>query len=445
LDAEVMRSLPQSIEAEQSVIGSMIIDKGAIAKVLEGLEEEDFYRDGHKIIYRTILEMFRNDIAIDLLTLLEYLKSTDMLERAGGVSYITELSSSVPTTANLSAYIKIVSDKSTLRKLIKSSTTIIEESYNNQSNVEDVVDSAEKKIFNIAEKRTSKDFEPLSDVLERGFAQIEMLFNNKGTVTGVPTGFTDLDAKTSGFQSGDMVLIAARPSMGKTTFALNIVEHAALRENKSVVVFSLEMSKEQLAYKLLCSEANVDMLKLRTGALEDKDWENIAMAAGPLSKAKIYIDDTAGVTVMEMRSKCRRLKIEYGIDLIVIDYLQLMSGGAGSDNRQQEVSEISRSIKALAKEMECPVIALSQLSRAPEQRADHRPMLSDLRESGSIEQDADIVMFLYRDEYYNKETEDKNIGECIMAKQRNGPVGTVRLAWLGQFSKFGNLDVIHRE
>jgi replicative DNA helicase len=440
-----MRSLPQSIEAEQSVLGSMIIDKNAIAKVLESLEEEDFYRDGHKIIYRSILDMFRSDIAIDLLTLLEYLKSTDMLERAGGVTYITELSASVPTTANLSAYIKIVSDKSTLRKLIKSSTTIIEESYNNQSNVEDVVDSAEKKIFNIAEKRTSKDFEPLSDVLERGFAQIEKLFNEKGTVTGVASGFTDLDAKTSGFQSGDMVLIAARPSMGKTTFALNIVEYAALKENKSVVVFSLEMSKEQLAYKLLCSEANVDMLRLRTGALEDKDWENIAMAAGPLSKAKIYIDDTAGVTVMEMRSKCRRLKIEYGIDLIVIDYLQLMSGGTGTDNRQQEVSEISRSIKALAKEMECPVIALSQLSRAPEQRADHRPMLSDLRESGSIEQDADVVMFLYRDEYYDKETEDKNMAECIMAKQRNGPVGTVKLAWLGQFSKFGNLDVIHRE
>ena len=440
-----MRSLPQSIEAEQSVIGSMIIDKSAIARVLEGLEEEDFYRDGHKIIYKTILEMFRNDIAIDLLTLLEYLKSTDMLERAGGVTYITELSSSVPTTANLSAYIKIVSDKSTLRKLIKASTAIIEESYNNQSQVENVVDVAEKKIFNIAEKRTTKDFEPLSDVLERGFAQIERLFNNKDELTGVGSGFTDLDSKTSGFQSGDMILIAARPSMGKTTFALNIAEHAALREHKSVVIFSLEMSKEQLAYKLLCSEANVDMLKLRTGTLEDKDWENIAMAAGPLSKAKVYIDDTAGVTVMEMRSKCRRLKIEYGIDLIVIDYLQLMSGGAGSDNRQQEVSEISRSIKALAKEMECPVIALAQLSRAPEQRADHRPMLSDLRESGSIEQDADIVMFLYRDEYYNKETEDKNIGECIIAKQRNGPVGTARLAWLGQYSKFGNLDVIHRD
>ncbi|MBW6411793.1 replicative DNA helicase [Clostridium sp. YB-6] len=445
MENQIMRSLPQSIEAEQSVIGSMIIDKTAIAKTLEHLEEEDFYRDGHKIIFRAILDMFKKDIAIDLVTLLEHLKSIDMLERAGGVTYISEISSSVPTTANLTSYIKIVEEKSILRKLIKASTSIIEESYNKQGEVEDVLDIAEKKIFDIAEKKTSKDFEPLSDVLERGFLEIERLFNNRGEITGVGSGFSDLDAKTSGFQKGDMVLIAARPSMGKTTFALNIAEHAALREGKSVVIFSLEMSKEQLAYKLLCSEANVDMLRLRTGELDDKDWENIAKATGPLSKAKVYIDDTAGVSVMEMRSKCRRLKMEYGIDLIVIDYLQLMSGSSGSDNRQQEVSEISRSIKALAKEMECPVIALSQLSRAPEQRADHRPMLSDLRESGSIEQDADVVMFLYRDEYYNKETEDRNMAECIIAKQRNGPVGTAKLAWLGQYSKFGNLDVIHKE
>ncbi|MDR5588343.1 MULTISPECIES: replicative DNA helicase [Clostridium] len=445
MESQVMRTLPQSIEAEQSVIGSMIIDKSAIAKVLESLEEEDFYRDGHKVIFRAILDMFRKDMGVDLITLLENLKSTEMLERAGGVTYITEISASVPTTANLSSYIKIVEEKSVLRKLIKASTSIIESSYNNQGEVENVLDGAEKRIFDIAEKKTSKDFEPLSDVLERGFLEIERLFNNRGEITGVGSGFADLDSKTSGFQKGDMILIAARPSMGKTTFALNIAEHAALREGKSVVVFSLEMSKEQLAYKLLCSEANVDMLRLRTGELDDKDWENIARATGPLSKAKVYIDDTAGVSVMEMRSKCRRLKMEYGIDLIVIDYLQLMSGSTSSDNRQQEVSEISRSIKALAKEMECPVIALSQLSRAPEQRADHRPMLSDLRESGSIEQDADIVMFLYRDEYYDKETEDKNIAECIIAKQRNGPVGTAKLAWLGQFSKFGNLDVIHKE
>ena len=439
-----MRSLPQSIEAEQSIIGSMIIDKGAIVKVAEKLKEEDFYRDGHKVIYKAIFEMFKNDMAVDLVTLLEYLKSTDMLEKAGGVAYITELSSSVLTTANLSSYIDIVEQKSILRKLIKASTKIIEDSYNKQTEVQNVLDSAEKKIFDISEKRSNNDFEPLKDVLERGFVEIERLYNNKGEITGVGSGITDLDAKTSGFQKGDMVLIAARPSMGKTTFALNIAEHAALREGKSVVIFSLEMSKEQLAYKLLCSEANVDMLKLRTGTLEDKDWENIARATGPLSKAKIYIDDTAGVTVMEMRSKCRRIKMEYGIDMILIDYLQLMSGSS-SESRQQEVSEISRSIKALAKEMECPVIALSQLSRAPEQRADHRPMLSDLRESGSIEQDADIVMFLYRDEYYNKETEDKNVAECILAKQRNGPVGTVKMAFIGALSKFGNLDVVQYE
>ena len=439
-----MRSLPQSIEAEQSVIGSMIIDKNAIVEALEKLQEEDFYRDGHKVLFRAISEMFKDDMAVDLITLLEYLKSNDKLDKAGGVTYVTEISSSVLTIANLSAYIKIVKEKATLRRLIKASTSIIEDSYNKQGDVESVLEGAEKRIFDIAEKKSSSDFEALNTVLERGFLQIEKLFNNKGEITGVSSGIIDLDAKTSGFQKGDMVLIAARPSMGKTTFALNIAEHAALREGKSVVIFSLEMSKEQLAYKLLCSEANVDMLKLRTGALEDKDWENIARATGPLSRAKIFIDDTAGMSVMEMKSKCRRLKIEHGIDLILIDYLQLMSGSA-SESRQQEVSEISRSIKALAKEMECPVIALSQLSRAPEQRADHRPMLSDLRESGSIEQDADLVMFLYRDEYYNKETEDTNVAECIIAKQRNGPVGTVKMAWLCQFSKFCNLDITRND
>ena len=440
-----MRSLPQSLEAEQSVIGAMIIDKSAIAKALEKLNEEDFYRDGHKVIFKAIREMFSKDMAVDLVTLLEYLKSTDMLEKSGGVTYISEVSSNVITTANLEAYIKIVEEKSTLRKLIKSATSIIEESYNKQDKVEEVLDLAQKKIFDLAEKLGSNDYEPLANVLERGFLEIERLFNNKGSITGVGSGIRDLDAKTSGFQKGDMVLIAARPSMGKTTFSLNIAEHAALREGKSVVIFSLEMSKEQLAYKLLCSEANVDMLKLRTGNLDDDDWERIARATGPLSKARIYIDDTAGLSVMEMRSKCRKIKMEHGIDMILIDYLQLMSGSSGSESRQQEVSEISRSIKALAKEMECPVIALSQLSRAPEQRADHRPMLSDLRESGSIEQDADVVMFLYRDEYYNKETEDKNIGECIIAKQRNGPVGTVKMAWIGAHSKFANLELVYKE
>ena len=321
-----IKSSPQSIEAEKSVLGSMMIDKNVIAQAVEILSAEDFYRDAHKYIFKSIVEMYQRDEPIDEITLLEHLKSTDRLEKSGGISYITEIGSSVLTTANVKSYIKIVEDKATLRKLIDSSTKIIESCYNNQDDVEKVIDVAEQKIFDLAEKKSSSDFEPLSDILERGFEQIETLFNNKGEVTGVGSGFKDLDDLTSGFQKGDMILIAARPSMGKTTFALNIAEHAALREGKSVVIFSLEMSKEQLAYKLLCSEANVDMLKLRTGNLEDKDWENIARASGPLSSAKIYIDDTAGVSIMEMRSKCRRLKIEYGIDLILIDYLQLMSG-----------------------------------------------------------------------------------------------------------------------
>ncbi|SUY48525.1 replicative DNA helicase [Clostridium putrefaciens] len=444
MEGPIMKSLPQNTEAEQSVLGSMIIDKTSIAQAVEVLRSEDFYRDAHKVIFQAILELYQKDAPVDMITLIEHLRSIEKLENSGGITYIAQISNSVPSTANLQSYIKIVEDKSMLRKLIRSSTEIIENSYNKQDNVEEVLDFAEKKIFDIAEKRTTSDFESISSVLERGFLEIERLFNNKGDITGVPTGFPELDSKTSGFQSGDMVLVAARPSMGKTTFALNIAQYASLRANKSVVIFSLEMSKEQLGYKLLCAEANVDMLKLRTGNLEDQDWENIARASGPLAASKIYIDDTPGITVMEMRSKCRRIKIEHGIDMIVIDYLQLMAG-SGSESRQQEVSEISRSIKALAKEMKCPIIALSQLSRAPEQRADHRPMLSDLRESGSIEQDADIVMFLYRDEYYNKETEEKNIAECIISKQRNGPVGTVKLAWLGQYSKFGRLDIIHQE
>ncbi|MBX4267022.1 replicative DNA helicase [Clostridium estertheticum] len=439
-----LRSLPYNLEAEQSVIGSMLIDKTAISRVVEVLKGDDFYRDSHKVIFNAIYELYQKDTPIDMITLLEHLRSAEKLEASGGITYISEISNSIPSTANLSSYIKIVEDKSTLRKLIKSSTEIIENCYNKQDDVEAVMDLAEQKVFNISQKKNAGDFEPMNTVLERGFLEIERIFNNKGETTGISSGFPELDDKTAGFQKGDMILIAARPSMGKTTFALNLAEYAALRQGKSVAVFSLEMSKEQLSYKLLCSEANVDMSKLRHGDLEDRDWENIAKASGPLAAAKIFIDDTAGTSVMDMRSKCRKLKMEHGIDMIVIDYLQLMTG-SNTESRQQEVSEISRSIKALAKEMQCPVIALSQLSRAPEQRTDHRPMLSDLRESGSIEQDADLVMFLYRDEYYNEETEDKNVAELIIAKQRNGPIGTVKLAWIGQFSKFARLDVIHRD
>ncbi|MCY6372248.1 replicative DNA helicase [Clostridium ganghwense] len=439
-----LRSLPHNLQAEQTVLGCMLKDKTSIAQAAEPLNGDAFYREGHKIIFDAILELFRKDIPVDMITLIEHLKATEKLQAVGGITYITELSNSVESTINLNSYIKIVEQKAILRRLIKASADIMEESYTKQDDVESVLDAAEKRIFDIAQKRETNDFEAISTVLERGFEQIEKIFNNKGETTGIATGFPELDAKTSGLQAGDMVLIAARPSMGKTTFAINIGQYAALREGKSVVVFSLEMSKEQLAYRMLCAEANIDMLRLRTGELDENDWERIAKAAGPIANSKIYIDDTAGVSVMEMRSKCRRIKIEHGIDLIIIDYLQLMSG-SNSESRQQEVSEISRSIKAIAKEMQCPVIALSQLSRAPEQRADHRPMLSDLRESGSIEQDADIVMFLYRDEYYDKESEDKNVAECIIAKQRNGPTGTVKLAFLGQYSKFARLDVIHQE
>ncbi|NLB21172.1 MAG: replicative DNA helicase, partial [Clostridium sp.] len=382
-----LRIMPNNQEAEQSVIGSMILDKNAIASVLEKLQKDDFHRDGHQIIFQSVLDLFTRDVPIDLVTLADHLKSMDKLDYVGGVSYLTELASSVPTTLNLMSYVKIVSDKAMLRRLIRASTEIMDDSYSKQDEVDSVVEDAEKRIFNIAEKRNTGGFEPISTILERGFVEIERIFNNKGTTTGISTQFPELDKMTSGFQKGDMVLIAARPSMGKTTFALNLAEHAALREGKSVAIFSLEMSMDQLAYKFLCSEANVELTKLRNGDLDDKDWENIARASGPLSQAKIFIDDTAGISVTEMRSKCRRLKLEHGIDMILIDYLQLMSGKG--ESRQQEVSEISRSIKGLAKEMQCPVVALSQLSRAPEQRADHRPMLSDLRESGSIEQDAD--------------------------------------------------------
>ena len=437
---ETVRVLPQNIDAEMSVLGAMMDDKAVIAEAGEELSAEDFYKEAHKIIFSAIMELFMKDIPVDEITLIENLRSAGKLEAVGGISYIASLTSMLATTMNVDSYIKIVKDKAVLRRLIRSANEIIEESYTKQNEVDEVMDRAEKKIFDISENKVKSDFERVSSVLSRSIEQLEQVFNNKSDVTGVETPFIDLNAKTSGFQKGDMVLIAARPSMGKTTFALNFAQHAALRCGKSVVIFSLEMSKEQLVQKLLCAEANISMVSFRNGDLKDSDWDNIVRSAGPLGASKIFIDDTPGVTVMEMRSKCRRIKLEHGIDMILIDYLQLMSG-SGSESRQQEVSEISRSIKALAKEMECPVIALSQLSRAPEQRADHRPMLSDLRESGSIEQDADVVMFLYRDEYYNKESDEKNIAECIIAKQRNGPTGTVKMMFLGEYSKFTNADL----
>lgn len=439
-----LRVPPNNIEAEQSVLGSMLLDKNAISTASEILRGDDFYKEAHKLIYDSIIELFDKDEPADIVTIVEALRTKGILDTVGGITYITNLVSAVPTTANIKHYANIVEEKATLRKLIKSSMETMDKCYTGGEEVPVILDFAEKSIFDISQKTMTNDFEPMSKILEKGFDEIERLYKNKGAITGVPTGFTELDSKTSGFQRGDMILIAARPSMGKTAFALNIAQYAAIRNNSSVAIFSLEMSKEQLAYRILCSEANIDMLKLRTGNIDDEDWVRLARSAGPIASAKIYIDDTPGISITEMRSKCRRLKIEYGLDLVVIDYLQLMQGRNRSENRQQEVSEISRSIKALAKELSVPVVALSQLSRAPETRTDHRPMLSDLRESGSIEQDADVVSFLYRDEYYNKETEKKNIAELIIAKQRNGPTGTVELAFIGKYTKFGNIDRQHQ-
>ncbi len=433
--------MPANVQAEQSILAIMFYDEKNIPRVFEKLTSEDFYKEAHRIIFDAAVELFGRDTPFDIVLLQDYLHSKGELEKVGGLAYLSKLASLEYSSALLESYMGSVAEKSLLRRLIQASDEIQRDSYDKQDEPEAVLEDAERRIFKISEKRQAKDFVAMNQAVERGLINIENMYINKGQLTGIRTPFPKLDEYTAGFQKGDMVLIAARPSMGKTTFALNLAEHAALREGKSVAIFSLEMSTDQLAYKLLCSEAGVDMNKLRQGDLDETDWDNIARATGPLSKARIFIDDTAGITVMEMKSKARRLKLEHGLDMIVIDYLQLMSGKG--ENRQQEVSEISRAIKILAKELEIPVLTLSQLSRAPEQRQDHRPMLSDLRESGSIEQDADLVMFLYRDDYYNKESETPGTAECIIAKQRNGPVGTIPLAWIGKFSKFGIADTIH--
>lgn len=441
MDNNVIRTMPANVQAEQSILAIMFFDEKNIPRVFEKLSPDDFYAEPHRIIMQAAEELFGRDTPFDIILLQDYLHSKGLLEKVGGLTYLSKLASLEYSSALLESYMESVAEKALLRKLIKASDEIQKDSYDRQDEPEQVLEDAERRIFQIAEKRQAKDFVQMSQAVEQGLVNIENMYINKGQLTGIRTPFPALNDYTAGFQKGDMVLIAARPSMGKTTFALNLAEHAALREGKSVAIFSLEMSTEQLAYKLLCSEAGVDMNKLRTGELDETDWDNIARATGPLSKARIFIDDSAGITIMEMKSKARRLKLEHGLDLIVIDYLQLMSGKG--ENRQQEVSEISRAIKVLAKELEIPVITLSQLSRAPEQRQDHRPMLSDLRESGSIEQDADLVMFLYRDDYYHKDTEKPGTAELIISKQRNGPVGTIDLAWIGKHSKFGIADTIH--
>lgn len=445
-DAMDMGSLgripPQSIEAEQSVLGSMLIDKEVVPVVMEILKPEDFYRPDHREIYNVIIELFDKAQPIDLITVSERLKLHGKLELVGGLEYLSNIATEVPTTANVKHYSKIVEEKALLRKLIKASSDIVDLGFNASEEVSYILDKAEQSVFDILQKRSSQGFVPIKDVLVDTFNNLEEMYNNKGNITGIPTGFTDLDFKTSGLHNSDLILIAARPAMGKTAFALNLAQNAAVHSHVPVAVFSLEMSKDQLVNRILCSEAMVDSNRMKTGKLEDNDWQKVAKALAPLSEAPIYIDDTPGVSITEIRAKCRRLKLEHNLGLVVIDYLQLMqgSGKKGGENRQQEISEISRSLKILAKEINVPVICLSQLSRAPEARTDHRPILSDLRESGAIEQDADIVMFLYRDDYYNPETEKKNIAELIIAKHRNGSTGTVELVWLGQYTKFANLE-----
>jgi len=432
---------PHDIEAEQAVIGSMLTDKDAVVSSIEVLKTEDFYREDNRAIYEAILNLYNRSEPIDIITLKDELASMGKFDQVGGLEYLASLPDKVPTTANVQKYIKIVEEKSILRRLIKTANEIIELGYDPTENLEDIMDGAEKKIFNIMQDKNQKGYVPLKDVLVETFNQLEELYNRKQHITGIPSGFTDLDYKTAGFHGSDLVLIAARPAMGKTAFALNIATNAATKAKVPVAVFSLEMSKEQLVNRILCSEAMVDSNKVRTGKLEEDDWVKLAGAIGPLSEAEIYVDDTPGISVMEIRAKCRKLKLEKNIGMVVIDYLQLVQGSNKRiGSREQEISEISRSLKILAKEINVPVIALSQLSRAVEQRPDHRPMLSDLRESGAIEQDADIVMFLYRDDYYNQDTEKKDIAEVIISKHRGGSTGTVELLWLGSYTKFVNLE-----
>ena len=432
---------PNDVEAEQAIIGSMLTDRDAVISAVEVLKEDDFYREDNRTIFEAILNLYGRSEPIDIITLKSELSSMGKFEAVGGLEYIAELPDKVPTTANVEQYIKIVEEKSVLRNLIKTANEIITLGYDQTQEVDGIIDGAEKKIFEVMQKKNQKGYTPIKDILVETFTELEQLYNQKQRITGIPTGFSDLDFRTSGLHNSDLILVAARPAMGKSAFALNIATNAAVRAKVPVAIFSLEMSKEQMTSRILCSEAMVDSNKVRTGKLEEDDWTKLAGAIGPLSEAEVYIDDTPGINITEIRAKCRKLKIEKNIGMVVIDYLQLIQGSnKRSGSREQEISEISRSLKILAKELDVPVIALSQLSRAAEQRPDHRPMLSDLRESGAIEQDADIVMFLYRDDYYNEDSEKKGIAEVIMAKHRGGSTGTVELLWLGSYTKFVNIE-----
>ena len=436
------RVAPNSIEAEKSVVGAMIMDNEAIQIAAEIVTGDDFYNKQLGTLFETMVELDRSGSAVDMVTLQNRLREKNVSPQISSNEFIAELVDSVPTSANIKYYAQIVAEKSTLRKLIHVSEDTINTCYTDADDMEGILNEVEKNIFQITQKRNTGDFVPIDKVVMNALDRIEMASKMKGNVTGNATGFIDLDYNTAGFQPSDLILIAARPAMGKTAFVLNIAEYMAFHDNKCVAMFSLEMSKEQFVNRLLSMESHVDSQHIRTGNLSDLEWENLIESAGVVGASKLIIDDTPSISIQELRSKCRKYKMEYDLQVIIIDYLQLMTGGTGrsAESRQQEISEISRSLKALARELNVPVIALSQLSRAVEQRPDHRPMLSDLRESGAIEQDADVVMFIYRDDYYNKDTEKKGIAEIIIAKQRHGPIGTVELLWLPQFTKFANHD-----
>lgn len=440
-EALLKRILPHSMEAEQSVIGSMIMDREAIVVASEIILGDDFYNKQYGILFDTMVELNDEGKPVDLVTLQDRLKEKDVPPEVSSLEFIRDLITAVPTSANIKYYANIVAEKSTLRKLIRLNEDIANTCYVGKESLEDILSDTEKRVFDLVQRRNTGEFVPIRQVVMNAMDNIEKASRNKGNVTGVATGFLDLDYRTAGMQPSDLILVAARPSMGKTAFVLNIAEYVAFKQNKTVAIFSLEMSKEQLVNRLFSMESKVDSQHLRTGNLSDAEWEKLIESAGIIGKSNLIIDDTPGISISEMRSKCRKYKLEHNLEMIIIDYLQLMSGsGKSSDSRQQEISDISRSLKALARELHVPVIALSQLSRAVEQRPDHRPMLSDLRESGAIEQDADVVMFIYRDDYYNKDTEKKGIAEIIIAKQRNGPIGTVELVWLPDFTKFANLQ-----
>ena len=443
MEEELIKRLPpHNVEAERAVIGAMMLNADAIMVCSELLTSDEFYQQQYGIIFDALVEMYKDGVGADLVTLQNKLREKEVTPELYSVEYLGELLASVPTSANVKFYAEIVHEKAVLRRLIRVSEQVTKDCYMDSQPLEDILEDTEKSVFDVIQQRGGSEFEPIRDVVLRTLDSIEKAAKQKGNITGLETGFRDLDAKTAGLQKSDLILIAARPAMGKTAFVLNIAEYVALHSNSTIALFSLEMSKEQLVKRMLAMNSMVDSQKIRTGDLEDDDWDKLVGSVRKIGNSNLVIDDTSGITASELRSKCRKLKIEQGLDLVIIDYLQLMTGAGKrkSDSRQQEISDISRSLKVMARELNVPVIALSQLSRAVESRPDKRPMLSDLRESGAIEQDADIVMFIYRDEYYNPDSEKKGVAEVIVAKQRSGPTGPVELAWLSQYTKFGNLE-----